>query len=230
MKFTLPLVHGRLIKRYKRFLANVLLDDGTIVTAHCTNSGSMKSCIEENAEVYLSPATDPKRKTKYTWEMILIEGSWVGVHTTHPNQIVYEAIVNNEIPQLKHYNKVQREVKVKDSRLDIVAMNEDETCFIEVKNASMKQGNSVLFPDAVTSRGKKHLHTLISLKEEGYRAVMVYLIQRVDVDTFGVASDIDPDYSSTLKQAHEAGVEIIPLQARVTPSEISIVRELPYSL
>lgn len=230
MKFNTPLVHGRLVKRYKRFLADIKLDNGSIVKAHCTNSGSMNSCIEQNAEVYISVANDPKRKTKYTWEMIFINKSWIGVHTTRPNQLVFDAIVKNEIPQLIGYNNVEKEVKIKDSRLDIVAKNEQETCYIEVKNASMKKGDCVLFPDAVTARGKKHLETLISLKEEGHRTVMIFVVQRSDVSEFGPAIEIDPLYSKTLKKAYKAGVEIIPLQAKITPYEIKISKQLPLKL
>nr|WP_321452835.1 DNA/RNA nuclease SfsA [uncultured Carboxylicivirga sp.] len=230
MIFDTPLIHGRLIKRYKRFLSDILLDNGEVVVAHCTNSGSMKSCIEENAEVYLSPASDPKRKTRYTWEMIKINNRWIGINTLHPNRIAFEAIKNNEIPQLSGYEHVQREVKVGKSRIDIMAQNPDETCFIEVKNVTMKVGNRALFPDAVTTRGKKHLEELIQLKKEGIRAVMLYVIQRMDVDTFGPAVDIDPDYAKTLKLAYSQGVEIIALQVIVSPTEIKIAKQLPFKL
>ncbi|TRX63267.1 DNA/RNA nuclease SfsA [Carboxylicivirga sp. M1479] len=230
MKFSTPLIHGYLIKRYKRFLSDIRLDDGSIVIAHCTNSGSMKTCIEEGAEVYLSPATDPKRKTRFTWEMIKINGAWVGVHTSHPNLIAYNAIVNGEIPQLKGYESLQREVKTGNSRIDIMAQKPNETCFIEVKNVSMRDGKYARFPDAVTTRGKKHLEELIQLKKEGIRAVMLYIIQRSDVEIFATANNIDPDYTSTLKKAFELGVEIIPIRVKVNPYEISIDKELPFDL
>src|SRR6056297_848750 len=142
MKFKEPLIHGHLIKRYKRFLTDVTLDNGKKVTAHCTNSGSMKSCLEEGAEVYLSPANDPKRKTKFTWEMIKINGKWVGINTNHPNQIVDEAVKSEEIDQLKGYTHVKREVKFEDSRFDVYANNDQEECFIEVKNVTLKEGNA----------------------------------------------------------------------------------------
>ncbi|MBS2099631.1 DNA/RNA nuclease SfsA [Carboxylicivirga linearis] len=230
MIFDTPLIHGRLVKRYKRFLSDIQLDNGEIVIAHCTNSGSMKTCLEENAEVYLSPAKDPKRKTRYTWEMIKLNGRWVGINTMHPNRIAYEAIKNNEIPQLQGYEHVQREVKVGNSRIDIMAQSNNETCFIEVKNVTMKEQNMALFPDAVTTRGKKHLDELIQLKKEGIRAVMVYIIQRMDVDTFGPAEDIDPTYARALRKAYKSGVEVIPLQVTVSPHEIKIHKELPFIL
>jgi sugar fermentation stimulation protein A len=230
MFFKDKLVHGRLIKRYKRFLTDVRLDDGSEVVAHCTNSGSMKSCLEEGAEVFLSPVNDPKRKTKFTWEMIRINNRWVGIHTGRPNQLAVEAVRNGEIPGLTGYTKVMPEVKIQDSRLDVMAQNEKETCFIEVKNVTMKEGKYALFPDAVTTRGRKHLETLIRLKSEGYRAVMLYIIQRMDVEVFGLAKDIDPGYFETLKKAIENGVEVFPVQAEVSPEGIVLRDVLPYEI
>lgn len=230
MVFREELIHGRLIKRYKRFLADVKLDNGEIVTAHCTNSGSMKSCLEEDAEVYLSPVNDPKRKTKFTWEMIKINGDWVGINTGNPNKLAFQAISNNEIEKLKGYTEVKREVKFGDSRFDVMAKNEKETCFIEVKNVTLKEGDYALFPDAVTTRGKKHLETLIKVKEEGMRAVMLYIIQRMDVNVFAPAFDIDPEYSKTLQRAVKKGVEVIPVQAKVTPQKIELIKELPFKI
>ncbi|MFO7939870.1 MAG: DNA/RNA nuclease SfsA, partial [Bacteroidales bacterium] len=159
MKYPTPLVHGRLIKRYKRFLADVTLDNETEVTAHCTNSGSMKTCLEEGAEVYLSPAKDPKRKTPFTWEMIKINEKWVGINTNIPNQLAFEGVMAGKIPGLEGYTHVKREVKFQDSRFDVYAENDTNKCFIEVKNVTMKAGNYALFPDAVTTRGRKHLET-----------------------------------------------------------------------
>jgi len=230
MEFSEPLIHGRLIKRYKRFLTDVTLDNGEIVTAHCTNSGSMKSCLEENAEVFLSPVNDPKRKTQFTWEMIKINDNWVGINTTNPNRLAFEAISQGQIEKLRGYTDVSREVKYGDSRFDVMAKNSSETCFVEVKNVTLKEGKYALFPDAVTTRGKKHLETLIKVKQEGMRAVMLYIIQRMDVEIFAPAKDIDPDYAKTLKKAYKKGVEIIPLQAKVTARNIEIVGELPFEI
>ncbi|MCL3779244.1 DNA/RNA nuclease SfsA [Prolixibacteraceae bacterium JC049] len=230
MKFEEPLVHGRLIKRYKRFLADVKLDDGTVVTAHCTNSGSMKSCLEDDAEVYLTPVNDPKRKTKFTWEMIKINGDWVGINTGNPNKLAFEIVKNGLIPQFTGYTEVKREVKFGDSRFDVWATNGEETCFVEVKNVTMKEGEYALFPDAVTTRGQKHLETLMKVKAEGMRAVMLYIIQRTDVEAFGPAKEIDPAYAQLLKKANDSGVEVIPIQVKVTPEELIVWRELPYNL
>jgi sugar fermentation stimulation protein A len=230
MHFTEKLVHVYLIKRYKRFLADVRLDDGTEVVAHCTNSGSMKSCIEEGAEVYLTPVNDPKRKTKFTWEMIKINGDWVGIHTGHPNKLAFDAISSGSIPELSGYDKVKREVKFGDSRFDVYAENETERCFVEVKNVSMKVGKYARFPDAVTTRGQKHLKTLMQVKAEGIRAVMLYIVQRSDVEIFAPAEEIDPDYAKALRVAIKAGVEVIVMQAEVTPEKIELRKKLPFEL
>ena len=230
MKFKEKLVHGNLIRRYKRFLADIKLDNGEIVVAHCTNSGSMKSCIVEGAEVFLTPVNDPKRKTRFTWEMIKINESCVGINTHNPNTLVYEEIKAGNLPGLEGYDFVQREVKFGDSRFDVYAENSREKCFVEVKNVTYKNGNFALFPDAVTSRGLKHLLTLKKVKEEGLRAVMVYVIQRTDVTEFAPAKQIDPKYAQALKEVFNVGVEIIPLQVLVTPEEIKIHKIIPFQL
>lgn len=230
MHFNKKLIHGTLVKRYKRFLADVQLDTGKIVVVHCTNSGSMKTCIEAGAEVYLSPADDPKRKTQFTWEMIKIGGNWIGVNTSIPNLLAYEAIKKQQISGLEGYTSVRREVTYGNSRIDIFATNENEECFIEVKNVSMKVGEWARFPDAVTTRGKKHLKTLIEIRKAGMRAVMLYVIQRTDVEIFGSARDIDPDYAETLVKAYENGVEIFPVMAEVSPERIEIIKSIPFDL
>ena len=223
-------MHGTLIKRYKRFLAEIRLDDGTEVVAHCTNSGSMKSCLENGAEVYLTPVTDPKRRTKFTWEMIKINGSWVGINTANPNKLAFEAISAGLIPELSGYTNVKREVVFGDSRFDIFAENETEKCFVEVKNVSLKEGNYALFPDAITTRGQKHLKTLMEVKAHGIRAVMLYIVQRTDVEVFAPAMEIDPEYAKVLKQAVNAGVEVIVMQIEVTPEGINIKKKLPVEI
>lgn len=230
MIFEQKLIHGRLVKRYKRFLADVLLDDGTIVVAHCTNSGSMKSCLEEGAEVYLTPVDEPKRKTRFTWEMIKINGDWVGINTGNPNKLAFDAVRNGLIPGLGNYTTVRREVKFGDSRFDIYAENEFGKCFIEVKNVTLKVGKNALFPDAITTRGRKHLKTLVEVKQVGMRAVMLYIIQRTDVEIFGPAAEIDPEYAKALNEAIAKGVEVIPLQVKVTPEKIEIVKQLPMEI
>jgi len=230
MKFDKPLVHGYLIKRYKRFLTDIKLDDDSIITAHCTNSGSMKSCIEEGAEVYISDSMNPARKTRYTWEMIKINGRWVGINTSNPNKLAVEILRSNLLPQLSGYTTIKPEAKYGDSRFDVYAEKDKEKCFVEVKNVTLKDGIYARFPDAVTERGQKHLETLMKAKSEGYRAVMLYVIQRTDVEIFTPAFDIDPKYASKLKTAANNGVEIIPLQVKVSPLGIEPVRVLNYQL
>jgi sugar fermentation stimulation protein A len=232
MKIDFPekLVSGRLIKRYKRFLADVTLDNGEVITAHCTNSGSMKSCLEEGAEVYLSPVNDPNRKTKFTWEMIKINNNWVGINTSTPNRLALEYVKNNVIQGLQGYTSVKREVTFGDSRFDLFAENEKEKCFIEVKNVTLKEGEFALFPDAQTTRGQKHLETLIAVKKSGIRAVMLYIIQRTDVGVFSPAWSIDPTYSTILQRAYNEGVEIIPFQVKISPTGIEPMGIIPFKL
>ena len=230
MIFPNNLVHGTLIKRYKRFLAEIRLDDGTEVVAHCTNSGSMKSCLENGAEVYLTPVTDPKRRTKFTWEMIKINENWVGINTGNANKLAFEAISVGLIPELSGYTNVKREVVFGDSRFDVFAENDSEKCFIEVKNVSLKEGKYALFPDSVTTRGQKHLKTLMEVKATGIRAVMLYIVQRTDVEIFAPAKEIDPEYARVLKQAVNAGVEVIVLQVEVTPEGIYLKKKIPVEI
>ncbi len=230
MKFQHELIHGTLVKRYKRFLADVKLNSGEMVVAHCTNSGSMKSCIENGAEVYLSPVNGPLRKTRFTWEMIRIGGDWVGINTANPNKLAFEYISGGLIPGLEGYAKVTREVVFGDSRFDIFAENNQEKCFVEVKNVTLKEGEFALFPDSVTKRGLKHLTTLSEVKKAGMRAVMLYIIQRSDVEIFAPAKEIDPAYATLLKKVAADGVEIMALQAKVSPQEIKLVRKLPVML
>ncbi len=230
MIFKEKLIHGTLIRRYKRFLADIKLDNETEVVAHCTNSGSMKSCLENGAEVYLTPVYDAKRRTKFTWEMIKINGDWIGINTGNPNKLAFEAISAGTIPELAGYSTVKREVQFGDSRFDIFAENDNEKCFIEVKNVTMKEGKYALFPDSVTVRGQKHLKTLMEVKAAGMRAVMLYIIQRSDTEIFAPAIEIDPEYAKALKLAVIAGVEVIAMQAKVTPEKIELVRKLPVEI
>jgi sugar fermentation stimulation protein A len=230
MKFEKPLIKGKLIKRYKRFLADIELENGDVIIAHCTNSGTMKTCLETGAEVYLSPADNPNRKTKFTWEMIKINNKWVGVNTSNPNKIAYNALKNGTIEGLTGFNEVTREVKWGNSRFDLMARNKHETCFVEVKNVSMKDGEYAKFPDAVTSRGRKHLTTLIEVKQQGLRAVMLYVVQRTDVEKFTIAGEIDPDYANTLQKAIVSGVEVFVVQTEVLPESIEIIGQLPFVL
>lgn len=230
MEFSEKLVQGKLIKRYKRFLADVLLDNGEIVTAHCTNSGSMLSCIEEGAPVLLSKSLNPKRKTPYTWELIFMNNNWIGVNTQVPNKLAEEWIKAGIIPDFPNYNTVKREVRFGDSRFDVYAENKTEKCFIEVKNVTYKWEKYAIFPDAKTIRGQKHLNTLLKAKHEGFRAVMLYIIQRGDVEIFAPAEQIDPEYAQILRTVHQNGVEIVPCRAKITPQAITFDKILDFTL
>ncbi|MEX0692985.1 MAG: DNA/RNA nuclease SfsA [Rhodospirillales bacterium] len=235
MKFPDPLIKGRLIKRYKRFLTDVELEDGTVVVAHCANSGSMESVNEPGAEVWLSPARNPDRKLKYTWELIRIGKSLVGINTSLPNLIVSEAIEAGKVDELQGYASLRREVKYgKNSRIDILL--EDDVrpkCYVEVKNTTMRrdlEAGAVEFPDAVTSRGAKHLVELADMVNEGHRAVMFYLVQREDADRFKVADDIDPTYAEGLTTALKAGVEVVCYACKLSASEIVVTRKIKLEL
>ncbi|KZL15008.1 DNA/RNA nuclease SfsA [Pseudovibrio sp. Ad37] len=224
MRFDVPLVTGRLIKRYKRFLADVTLDDGGAeITAHCANSGSMMGLKDPGIKVWLTPNNDPKRKLKYSWEMLEIDGAMVGINTSRPNGLVEEAIEAGRIPELVGYEKLRREVKYgKNSRIDILLEGEgDKRTYVEVKNVTLARENGVAeFPDAVTVRGAKHLDELADMVREGHRSAMVFLIQRDDCDALVLARDIDPKYGEAFDAAVKAGVEVYAIGCRLDTDEI----------
>ncbi len=212
MQFPDPLIHGTLLRRYKRFLADILLDDGQEITAHCANPGAMLGLTKEGSEVWLSPSRNPKRKLKYSWELMYADGGLVGINTAHPNGLVEEAISAHKIDALAGYDSIRREVKYgKNSRVDLLLGDENRPdCYVEVKNVHlMRRPGLAEFPDSVTKRGAKHLVELGDMVKIGNRAVMFYLVQRTDCDRFTVAADIDPTYAKELEQAMAQGVEAI---------------------
>lgn len=226
MIFQSSLVKGRLIKRYKRFLADVELEDGQVVTAHCANSGSMMGLKEPGYTVYLSPNTNPKAKLDWRWELVDTGEALVGINTSHPNRIVEAAVEAGEIPELTGYQSLKREVKYgTNSRIDLLLSDPGE-CYVEVKNVTLKENGKALFPDSVTTRGTKHLHELMDMVKEGHRAVMFYLVQRDDCSVFEPAVEIDPTYASALREAHSSGVEILCYQCHVVPDRIEIEKPL----
>ncbi|MCH7831646.1 MAG: DNA/RNA nuclease SfsA [Proteobacteria bacterium] len=236
MKFPDPLIRGRLIRRYKRFLADVELEDGAkageVVTAHCANPGSMLSVNEPGSEVWLSPARNPERKLKFTWELIRVGGSLVGINTQLPNAIVAEAVEAGMFPELRGYPSLRREVKYgENSRIDLLLENDGDKCYVEVKNVTMKRDLAkdapAEFPDSVTARGAKHLVGLANMVGLGHRAVMFYLVQRQDAKTFAIAQDIDPVYAKGLAVARKAGVEVLCYGCKLSKSEIRIDSPLP---
>lgn len=231
MKFNSPLISGTLIQRYKRFLADIKLDSGQVVTAHCPNSGSMLGCNIPGNRVMLSFKDSPTRRLKYTWELIEIEGIWVGINTQRPNQLVREAILQGTVSELQNYSNIRGEVKVGErSRIDLMLENEFNACYVEVKNVTLVEGTTALFPDSVTERGQKHLQELMQLAGSGYRAVIFFVIQREDATHFRPADRIDPEYGHLLRLAVTKGVEILAYQARVSPQRIVLVKSLPFEL
>ncbi|MFN4011670.1 MAG: DNA/RNA nuclease SfsA [Pannonibacter sp.] len=228
MDFTQSLIGGRLVRRYKRFLADVILDaDGSEVTAHCANPGSMLGLNAPGSRVYLSRSDSPTRKLPLSWELIEADGVLVGISTAHPNRLVEEAIVAGAVPGLAGYPDLRREVKYGvNSRIDILLAAPDRPrCYVEVKNVHlMRQPGLAEFPDSVTARGAKHLRELSDMVREGHRAVMVYLVQRPDCDRLALASDIDPAYAKALDEARAAGVEVIAIGCSVTPEAIRVNR------
>ncbi len=236
MKYPDPLIRGRLIKRYKRFLTDVELEDGSVVVAHCANSGSMLSVNKPGAEVWISPARNPDRKLRYTWEIIRIGRTLVGINTSHPNAIGAQAVTKGKIPELTGYASVRREVKYgKNSRIDLLlernGPDDGDKCYVEIKSVTMKRDLAkdapVEFPDAVTTRGAKHLVELSDMVRQGHRAVMLYLTQRADSPSFAIAGDIDPEYEKGLARAMKAGVEVLCYASRVTRHDITLVGPVP---
>ncbi len=227
MKFDPALETGTVVKRYKRFLADIRLADGSVVTAHCPNSGSMKSCWAEGWRALLSVSDNPRRKLRFTWEMVHNGQCWIGINTQIPNVIAAEAITAGRIPELTGYAELRREVKYgQNSRVDIVARNGETECYIEVKNVTLVDDEGYYaFPDAVTERGRKHLRELMKVVRNGHRGVMLFVIQRSDGTGFRAARDIDPEYAKALRKAHRAGVEILAYLARVTPSMVELTSQ-----
>lgn len=224
MKYQQNLIFGTLIKRYKRFLADIRLDDGFLVTAHCPNSGSMRMCADPGWRTALSRSDNPKRKLPYTWELVNNGECWICVNTQIPNVVAAEAIAAGTIPELAGYDNLRREVRYgENSRIDILLENEGEKCFVEVKNVTLLgDDNAYCFPDAVTARGLKHLRELSREVEAGNRAVMLYIINRSDGSGFRPACEIDPVYARGLRAAAAAGVEILAYKTRISPAEVIV--------
>lgn len=231
MRFPSPLVQGTLIKRYKRFLADVQLENSETITVHCPNTGTMLSCSTPGSRVCLSRSDNPKRKYPFTLEMVEDNSTWVGVNTARTNKLVAEAITEGKIAEFQDVKSIKSEIKTSDhTRLDLQVNHGESSTMIEVKNCSLSTDSCAMFPDAVTTRGTKHLNELIRLKEEGMKSCIFFMVQRMDADSFAPASQIDPTYSETLFKAAEAGVMVLVYQAEVSPEEIRVVRSLPHAL
>ena len=225
MDFPDPLVRGTLVRRYKRFLADVELEDGRTVTAHCANTGTMLGVRDPGSEVWLSPATNPARKLRYSWQMIRVGEGLVGINTQNPNRIVEEAIGSGRIPELAGYGTIRREVKYgRNSRIDILLQEPGKPdCYVEIKNVHLvREDGTAEFPDAVSARAAKHQGELADMVEAGHRAATLYLCQREDCDRFRIAGDIDPAYAEAAQKARDRGVEALCYGCILTPEAISI--------
>jgi sugar fermentation stimulation protein A len=233
----LPIEAGlkaQLIRRYKRFLADIRLDDGSDLTVHCPNPGSMLGTQAPGSAVRCSTHEDPKRKYRHTLEMIRVGQSWVGLHAAKANAVALRALEANAYAPFAGYETIEHEVAVDEgSRFDfrlIGHATHEEPCWIEVKSVTLCDARRARFPDAVTTRGRRHLEHLMARKERGERAALLYIVQRADADSVAPADEIDPDYASALREAARAGVEIHALGARVLADRIRLERVLPVLL
>jgi len=234
MLFSRPLIPGQLERRYKGFLADVRLDNGEMVTAHCPNPGSMMGLAEPGMRIWLSPSDNPKRKLPYTWELVELTGAeagaYAGINTGHPNVLAAEAIAEGRIPELAGYEKMRREVPYgANSRVDILLENDGARCLVEVKNVHLSRAPGLAeFPDSVTARGAKHLAELSARVAQGERAVMLYIVQR-PADRFALADDLDPAYAAAFARAIEAGVEALCYVCDVRIDGISVLRRVSFT-
>jgi sugar fermentation stimulation protein A len=230
MQFQTPLIPARLIKRYKRFLADVQLSDGSVVTAHCANPGSMMGLIEPDTKVWIEPNDEPRKKLKYAWRLIeRDDGTMIGIDTAAANRIVKEALEQSQIPI--DFDHFQPEVKYGDgSRVDFLLTGPDGAkTFLEVKSVTLSRQVGVAeFPDSVTARGTKHLSALVDQIAQGDRAVLLYLIQRTDCTSCRVAGDIDPTYAATMADATKKGLEVLCFDTHITPERLSLGTAVPY--
>ena len=226
MKFK-KLIKGKLIKRYKRFLADIILEDGQEIIAHVPNSGAMTSCIEENCDVWVTFHDNAKRKLKYTLELTKMGENLICTNTGVANKIAIEAIENGVIKELQGYSSLKPEQKYgQNSRIDILLENENEKCYVEVKSVSLRIDDYLAFPDAVTSRGTKHLNELYEMTLQGHRAVMLYIIQRTDNLPFRLAKEIDKKYFEAFNEVTTKGVEVLVYQSCIDFENIKIDKKV----
>ncbi len=231
MEFENPLIEGTFIQRYKRFLADVKFDNGRETTVHCPNPGSMLGLTEPGSNIYVSDSQNPKRKLRYTWELIEVNQTLVGINTNRTNQLMEEAINKGNILELSGYDEIQREVNIGGkSRFDFLLQGNRLPCIVEVKSVTLKKDRKALFPDSVTKRGARHVRELIESTQNGFRAVVCFVIQRNDTELFSPAWDLDPEFSETLKTAQEKGVEIYAYQTEITNQNIEITTGVPVEI
>ena len=232
MDFPQPLVRGTLVQRYKRFLADIALDDGTQITAHCPNPGAMLGLNTPGLPAWLSRSDDPKRKLAHTLELVEADGGLVGINTMHPNRLVAEALAADHFPELTGYASHRREVRYgANSRVDFLLETPGRArCWLEVKNVHlMRTPGLAEFPDCVAARSSKHLRELEAMVAEGDRAVALFVVQRTDCEAFAACSDLDPTFSRGLDRAADAGVEVLVYACDVALDGVRIARRLPWS-
>lgn len=234
MNYTPSLQPATLIKRYKRFLADIALPDGTITTIHCANTGAMTGCAEPGSTIWYSTSDNPKRKYAHSWELTQTQdGHWICINTARANQIVAEALKNNHIPELSGYASLRTEVKygTENSRVDIVL--DDPllpSCFIEVKSVTLLEDNGRgYFPDAVTTRGQKHLRELADVAASGQRAVLFFAVLHSGIENVAAARHIDPVYDELLEQAEKAGVEVLCYRAEISPTALTLSQRIEFA-
>jgi sugar fermentation stimulation protein A len=230
MKLPEHLLTGTLIRRYQRFLADVALDSGETITAHCPNSGSMTGCAVSGSRVVLSRSDRPGRKYPCTWELVQVGGCWIGINTGITPALVREGILSGMVVELQGYETIRPEVRRNDSRLDLLLAGERGRCWVEVKNVTLAEKGLALFPDAVTVRGQKHLTELMDVVRSGERGVIFYVVQRGDCTAMAPADRIDPRYGALLRESVAAGVEALAYRAEVSPAGVTLARRLPVIL
>jgi sugar fermentation stimulation protein A len=231
MDFPSPLSCGVLVSRYKRFFADVVLHDGTEVTAHCPNPGAMLGLNTPGLPAWLSRSEDPKRKLAHTLELVEADGGLVGINTMHPNRIVAEALAAGAIPEVAGYATHRREVRYgANSRVDFLLEHPDRApCWLEVKNVHLRRtGTLAEFPDCVAARSLKHLRELTARVEAGDRAVMLFVIQRTDCDAFAACAELDPAYAKGLTEAAASGVEVLARACEISPERVAMSRSIPW--
>ena len=229
MKFKERLLQGTLIKRYKRFFADIKYKN-EVITAHCPNSGSMMGLLDSGNKVWFSISNNPNRKLKYTLEIIEVEKKMVGINTHLANKIVLEALNKKKIKNLIKFNNIKTEVKFSDkTRFDFLVSNSKEKCFVEVKNVTLVREKKIAeFPDAITSRGTKHLKELIEAKKQGFKSYIFYLVQREDCEYFKIAKDIDEEYKIAYDEAIRSGVKIFCYNCKLSNKDIKLNRQINY--
>ena len=229
MKFKERLLQGSLIKRYKRFFVDIKYNNKTI-TSHCPNSGSMMGLLNKGNKVWFSKSNNPNRKLKYTLEIIEVKKKLIGVNTFMTNKIVFEALKEKKIKELAKFNNIKTEIKFSDkTRLDFLISNNEKKCFIEVKNVTLSRKKKIAeFPDAITSRGTKHLNELIVATKKGFESYIFYLIQMEGVKSFKIADDIDQKYYLTFNKALKSGVKILCYDCKLSNKEIKLNNQIFY--